>query len=222
MDGRFDRHPWHVTIPRLRRYARERASRLTWAGSHRGPLPGGRQPEDVAHAAIEKVLTGARVWDEAAQPDLAVFLESVVDSEISHLVESWEHRHIRPAAALPAASDDGEPAPDPIAGYPSPAAGPLERVMGGEEARGQEAFAAAFIASVADDPVLKRIVECIVADVVKPGEIAARLGIPISEIYNRRKQLQRRLTAFYEQRSAELTAGEQRLGWFDRGGRRHR
>jgi hypothetical protein len=88
----------------------------------------------VAHAAIEKVLTGARVWDEAAQPDLAVFLESVIDSEISHLVGSWEHRHVRPAAALPGASDDGEPAPDPIAGYPSPAAGPLERVMGGEAA----------------------------------------------------------------------------------------
>lgn len=220
MDERFDRHPWHLTIPRLRRHARERASRLTWSGSYRGPLPGGRQPEDVVNAAIEKVLTGARVWDETAQPDLAVFLESVVDSEISHLVESWEHRHVRPAAALPGSADEDERDADPIAGIPSPAAGPLESVVGGEEARRQDALAAAFIEYVADDPVLKRIVECIMADVVKPGEIAARLGIPISEIYNRRKQLQRRLTAFYEQRSADLTAGEQRIGWFERGGRR--
>jgi len=222
MDDRFERHPWHLTIPRLRRYARERASRLVWAGSYRGPLPGGRQPEDVAHSAIEKVLTGARDWDETAQPDLAVFLETVVDSEISHLVESWEHRHVRPAAALPARADGEEPNPDPIAKVPSPAAGPLEAVVGGEEEKRQDAFAAAFIESVADDPILKRIVECIVADVVKPGEIAVQLGIPILEIYNRRKQLQRRLKAFYLARSADLTAGEQRIRWFDRGERRDR
>ncbi len=220
MDDRFERHPWHLTIPRLRRYARERTSRLVWAGSYRGPLPGGRQPEDVAHAAIEKVLTGARVWDETVQPDLVIFLESVVDSEISHLVESWEHRHIRPAAALATAPDSEEPNLDPISRAPSPAAGPLETVVEGEEELRQNAFAAAFIDAVSDDPVLRRIVECIVADIVKPGEIAALLGIPISEIYNRRKQLQRRLTVFYAKRSAELTAGEQRLGWFEGGERR--
>lgn len=207
MDERFDRHPWHLTIPRLRRYARERADRLTWAGIRRGPLPGGRTPEDVVHSAIEKVLTGVRSWDPAIQPDLELFLASVVDSELSHLVESWEHRHVRPAAALPAAGDDPDRAvQDPIQDTPSPAAGPAEAAARREEADRQEAFAAAFVASMADDPMLQRIVECIVADVVKPGEIAQRLGIPVTEVYNRRKQLQRRLTAFYQDRNATRPA----------------
>ncbi len=213
MDDRFDRHPWHLTLPRLRRYARERASRLTWSGVRQDPLPGGRLPEDVAHAAIEKVLTGKRAWDPAAQPDLNLFLESVVDSELSHLVESWEHRHVRPAAALPVSGDDPDVAArDPIAEAPSPGSGPAEAASRREEAGRQEAFAAAFIASVSDDPVLKRIVKCIVADVVKPGEIAERLGIPVTEIYNRRKQLQRRLTDFYREWNATRPPDERGPG----------
>lgn len=213
VDDRFDRHPWHLTIPRLRRYARERADRLTWSGVRHGPLPGGRLPEDVVHTAIEKVLTGTRAWNPSVQPDLDLFLESIVDSELSHLVESWEHRHVRPAAALPAAGDgpDGT-GRDPIGEAPTPAAGPAEAAVRREEAVRQEAFAAEFIASVGDDPVLKRIVECIIADVVKPGEIAERLGIHVTEVYNRRKQLQRRLTDFYREWNATRPPDERGPG----------
>ncbi len=215
MDERFDRHPWHLTIPRLRRYAREKASRLIWAGFRRGPLPGGRLPEDVVSTAIEKVLSGARAWDPVREPDLDTFLESVVDSELSHLVESWEHRHVRPAAALPVPDD--RPDHDPLADIPSPAAGPLDTAISREERARRHEFFDMFHASLADDAVLQRIVACIHDDVVKPGEIATRLGIPVTEVYNRRKQLQRRLTAYYAEwnaaRPAEESKGPGRKRW---------
>ena len=207
---RIDRHPWHLTIPRLRRYARARAARLVWGGMRRGPLPGGVQPEDVVHTAIEKLLTGVRAWDPARDPDLDRVLESVVDSEISHLVGSWEHRHVRPSAALPVPAD--RPEADPLEHVSSPALGPAEQVERREEDRGHVDFYSAFHATLADDPILQRIVACINEDVVKPGEIAGRLGIPVSEIYHRRKQLQRRLVAFYQDWNTTRPADDWRPG----------
>jgi hypothetical protein len=147
----------------------------------------------VVGIVIEKVLTGVRTWDPVRNPDLDAFLESVVDSELSHLVESWEHRHVRTAAAFSAPEQLGQE----IGQGSSSADGPLEKAVAGEEAIRRAEFFDSFHASLADDPVLQGIVACIHEDVVKPGEIAVRLGIPVTEIYNRRKQLQRRLTAFY-------------------------
>src|ERR1043166_1746836 len=204
----IDRHPWHVTLPRLRRYAAERTGRLTWAGFRRGPLPGVRQVDDVVNTAIEKVLTGIRIWDPYREPDLALFLESVVDSEVSHLIESWDHRHIRPAAALPRDAEREEE--DLLVRVPSPAPGPAEALDAREGARRQDDFFKGFRDTLIDDPLLCRIVEAIHEDVVKPGEIAARLGIPVAEIYNRRKQLQRRLTDFYQKWNAARSAED---GW---------
>lgn len=208
---RLERHPWHLTLTRLRRYAKDRAARLTWSGFRRGPLPGGRQSEDVVGTAIEKVLTGVREWDPAQHPDLDLFLESVVDSEISHLVEGWDHRHIRPVAALPR-DPDREEEEDAVAAAPSAAPGPAEGLLQREREREGDDFYRSFHATLTDDSVLQRIVECIEADVVKPGEIAERLGIPVTEIYNRRKQLQRRLTDFYQGWNAKRSPADRGTG----------
>jgi len=71
---------------RLTAYASWKARTLRWRLG-REPLPPGRTAEDVAADAIVKVLSGERAWEPQRGPLLA-YLRGVVDSLISHAVET--------------------------------------------------------------------------------------------------------------------------------------
>src|SRR5437868_14422299 len=92
---RLDQHPWEDTIPRLELYASKKIKSLYWQGIRNGPMPGGREVEDVVGQAIYKVVEHERRWDPTKYPDLYLYLVNVVDSEISHLVESWDNRNLQ-------------------------------------------------------------------------------------------------------------------------------
>jgi RNA polymerase sigma factor (sigma-70 family) len=190
----LEQHHWETTIPRLVKYALDKTRRLYWQGKLGGDLPGGQQAEDLVEEAIEKVRSGERKWNPYDQPDLYEYLRSVIDSLISHLVNSRENRVV--IRLVP--NDDDK---DPINRFPDRAATPLDRLLQEEREASSERWFWGFHSSLADDPPLQRYIECIYEypTNIKPSAIAEQLGITLAEIYNLKKRLKRRLTKYLAQ-----------------------
>jgi len=195
----LDRHPWEETLPLLVEYARKRIGFRWWGGLTDGRLPGGREATDVVYGAIEKVLSGTRGWNPVVQPDLVQHLKNVVESDLNHLAVGFENRRVMTEAVLDARVAETRPEGF-LAGVPSGTPTPPEAAVRREEERAAKEFSDAFLATLDDDPAMRKVVACIFDGVVKPAEIAARVGIAPTEIYNMRKRLQRRLVLFYEYR----------------------
>ena len=176
---------WGEILERLTYHALCKLSRLRWRGVANGPAPGGIQPEDLAATAIELVLLGKRTWDEATQPDLAKFLMGVVDSRISSLVGSLENRKSRRLS--PPGAGEESAAVDDFADWGADAA---NLVVRREE---QEAFRTAALKAIEGDEQAFQVFECLEADITKPADIAAYLGVSVEEIYNVQKRLRRKL-----------------------------
>lgn len=139
---------------------------------------GGVSAEDVAQEAILSVVEGRREWPEDVEP--MPFFRGVVDSLVSHLAEKAENR-LRSSASC--ATDGDESSHDP------PAEGdlePLEIVVEQEEA---DQFRA-LVAKVAErEPLASGMLDCAIAGLSKPCEMAELLETPVSEIYRVKKRL---------------------------------
>jgi len=183
----FERHPWEDAIPRLVKYALDRIRRLKWQGAQGGE-PFGRAAEDFVFIAIQKVLSGERSWDPQRYPDLTIHLMGIIKSEISHFVESQENRCIRTEATLNSNTKEG-----PIDNTPSSIPSPREALINAELEKEAEEFLWGFLDFLSDDQPLTKMVECIVYGFAKPRDVAEALRVDISEVYNMRKQLRRRL-----------------------------
>jgi hypothetical protein len=194
----LEQHSWEETIPRLELYALRKARRLYWQGMMDGNMPTGQEVADVVLEAIEDILTGKRSWDPSKQPDLFAYLRSIIDSKLSHLVESWTNRYVRTESVLSAEDDNATGTPSPLVQFSAPTPSPAEMVLHAEEERLAEAFFWGFYEYLSDEPLLQQVIECIDDD-LKPADMAAHLGVPPKEIYNIRKRLQRRLTEYQAQ-----------------------
>jgi DNA-directed RNA polymerase specialized sigma24 family protein len=199
----LEEHPWEDTIPRLVLYAIRKAKRLYWQGIMNGHMPGGREAQDVVQDAIEDVLNGRRFWNPVSQPDLFAHLRSIVDSKLSHLVESMEHRSVRSESALGARNEDA-PGLTSLAELPASGASPFETLVQAEA----EDFFWGFYELLADEPLLQKVIEWIDAGIDRPADIAVHLGVPPREIYNARKRLQRRLNDYRAQRAQKSLPGK--------------
>ena len=192
----LEKHPWEVTLPLLVGYAQARTRHRWWGGLTDGRLPGGKEAVDVAYEAVEKTLSGTRGWDPAVQPDLVQHLKNVIESDLHHLAVGFENRRVLTEAVL-----DGRAADPAPGGFLSqvPGAGPTpaEAAIRREEEREARAFADAFLATLEHEPLLRSVVQCIFDGVVKPAEVAARIGASPTGVYNVRKRLQRKLLVFY-------------------------
>lgn len=194
----LEAHPWDETIPRLLAHAAGKAKRLFWRGIYGGNLPEGKEIQDIVSQAIEKVFSGQRQWDPDTNPDLLLFLRSVIDSDLSHLADSWDNGAMR-SASMANSADDGDCSEQEISiidRFPSPTATPEEEVLQHEDEARCEAFFWGFYGALSDKPTLQQIVECIYDDILKPADIAQKLGLPVNDIYNASKQLTRRLKEY--------------------------
>jgi hypothetical protein len=81
---------WGNLLKGLHVHARKRVSRLCWKFGP-GRLPDAMGVEDLVSEAVQKTLSGVRSWDSRRTPELRLFLESVLDSDIHHLVTSLAH-----------------------------------------------------------------------------------------------------------------------------------
>ncbi|UCG71017.1 MAG: DsbA family protein [Thermoplasmata archaeon] len=194
---------WDQVIPRLVEYARARIRIRIWAGRKDGPLPGGKEAEDMVYEAIEKTLDGRRAWDARAHPDLEAYLRDVIESDLNHLAVGFENRRFLPASQVGFTMIDDEPVPL-VERVPSPVPGPQADLELDDERREALAFRDAFIQSLGDEPELAVVVRHIIEGVERPAELAEKAGVPAKDIYNMRKRLQRRLLEFYGKWSQTL------------------
>lgn len=84
---RLDEHDWNGSIIRLAAYV---TVLCRFAGEQ--GIPGGLEPEDIVIEAIEKVYAGVRKWDPQQDPDLHLYLKSVVKSILSNRFNLADNR----------------------------------------------------------------------------------------------------------------------------------
>lgn len=104
---------WAELQEDLNRYAERRVRRKKWKSG--AFMPKGYEPADIVAVAITKTFNavlgqedkehgGFRHWYEERHPELVDHLRDAIDSEISKLTKSHEHRNTNYSAEL--ASDD--------------------------------------------------------------------------------------------------------------------
>jgi len=84
---RLDQHDWEGSIIKLTAYV---ITLCRFAGGQ--DIPGGIEPEDIVMEAIEKIYTGVRKWDPDKDPDLHLYLKSVVKSILSNRFNLADNR----------------------------------------------------------------------------------------------------------------------------------
>ncbi len=82
---------WKYIYPNLVSYADLITKKYYWKSS-KTDLPKGYEPKDLAKDAIQSIYEGRRKWDYITTPDLLKHLKSIVDSKVSHLLDTAEHR----------------------------------------------------------------------------------------------------------------------------------
>jgi hypothetical protein len=172
-----------------------------------GHMPNGKEAADIVQEAIEDLLTGKRSWDPVVQPDLFVHLRSIVDSKLSHLVESAENQHVYSDATLTAEDDRGQKGSF-LARLPNTDSSLPDALVKAEEERQAEEFFWGFHTFLANEPLLQQVIECIFDGDDKPTEMANRLGVAPKDMYHIRKKLQRRLTDYHNLRGRESLPGK--------------
>ena len=171
--GRLHKQDWKVIILRLTAHAAYKVERLRWQTGKKD-LPGGRQVKDLAMEAIKMVWTGERKWNPDKQPDLLKHLKSIVNSVVSHLVESAEHtqRDILKEELEEGAFDP----PD------DSAASPLDEVIAAN-------VFGKLRSEVKSDEDLELVLYCIEEGMSKPSDIADTLRISVERVYKAKKKL---------------------------------
>jgi hypothetical protein len=178
---------WETTIEQLTLYASGRMSRLYWRGlplRTGGAVPGGLGPDDMAAEAIVDVIDGRRVWDSSAEPDFLCFLRSVVDSKVSHLVESLENRRTRRLGGV-----------DPDATAPQRPGKGVDPGTECAEREWEERFRTSIIDAIRGDKLVEGVFQCLEAELTKPAEMAEVLGEDVKDINNAQKRLRRKVEA---------------------------
>ena len=175
-------------LGRLALYAFDRLRHLTWRGAsvrHNGTVPGGSVAQDFVQIAITKALDETRIWNRDKYPTLEHFLRSSIKSEINHLAESLDNVRGRRLAA-PHNITEPEITYEPPGTEPDPLS-----VVADDEWR--QRYRAAVWRALDGDSLLLDLLRCYEAAVTKPGEIAQRLGRPISQIYDALRRFRRKL-----------------------------
>ena len=87
----LDTYDWKSLITILSDYALVKVRKGYWHGG-RVDLPMGNQIEDLVVGAIMKVYSGDRKWHPEKDPELVDYLKSIIDSDVNHLIYSYDHR----------------------------------------------------------------------------------------------------------------------------------
>lgn len=173
-------------------YAIHKVRGKFWRGVWNGQMPGGKLAEDFVHDALNDVMFGKRNWNPDSVPDFFVFLCGVVDSKISHLAEKKENTKEERFVDVDV---EGEPS-----FFENLRDGgvrlPCDEVITTETEDANERLLFALIDFVKDDPLLPKLLECILDGVTSRSEKAQKLGVHPSDITQAQKRLERRLRDF--------------------------
>lgn len=182
-------------IKELGRYALSVSrSKPRWRTDDPMNLPRGETIDSIVSLAFEKVLTGERQWDPDKEPELKKYLMGVIDSLLSHL-----SRH-KDNTAITAMPETAEPPGGQESGWQAqPPADPETALLLREQQQYEAQVVQLLLDTSQDDPVVADIIRTMQAGYAKAGEIAQVLGIPVTEVYNAMKRLDRKIVRTREQ-----------------------
>lgn len=168
---------------RLLDYARALARRKGWRTDK--TLPQGESPESITNEVLRKVLEGQRTWDENKEPSLLNALKGMVKSELGHLFERFETKHVESTEQI--TPDGSERTAD---SFESSDRNPLEEVLQIERTQ---------LEITALDLIRERVegneeLECVfLALHYSDGreEIARETGLPVERVDYLRTKLER-------------------------------
>jgi DNA-directed RNA polymerase specialized sigma24 family protein len=162
--------------------------------------------EDVVQHVIVKTLSGERQWDPEKGP-LEPWLKDQIRSVIDAQYNSAPHRHETQLA------DEIEQDSRPVDSVPQQEASvvatepstPEDQILEEEEAQLVSRQVGLLFQAVEGEPELEQVLDAAmkVSD-PRPRFIAAELGVPVDDIYNRVRRLRRRFYALEQ----EMTDGE--------------
>ncbi len=195
--GRLSAVDWDQITLNLTDYALRKVRRLRWRTARADALPSGRTVEDLAHDAIAKVWSGERSWDPGTQPDLLHHLKGIVDSLVSHLVESPDHLLVRrfPETGEGTEVVDVFPVADPELGrtehLAQQPARPDDALLQKEQREADDELFDALLQEIREDQELEAVIGAIMDGATKPADISAGTGIDVKRIYKLREKLDR-------------------------------
>jgi len=172
-------------LKRLTHHALCKMRSLTWRGAYvarGGSVPGGYEPYDFALDAIQKMFDGTRPWNKERYPTLEKALRATIDSDISHMVQSPENakaRRLTPVGQTAQAYD-----------IPGTEENPLKVVI---DRDWQDRYHKAAMKELEGDEFLKKLFQCLEAEITKPDEIATMLDTTVDEVNNGKKRIRRKL-----------------------------
>ncbi len=201
---------WRAMAQRLTRYSLTASRQLRWRTQNSQELPGGETIGSVVSKAIEKLYTGKRNWDPEKQPNLEKYLQSVIDSLLSHLSTSDDNVIViatpEPGSKDAPDSERGSSQRDPAADWLIPPSRSPEAVLAREQRTALEDRALELLLDeCSEDTVLFAVVEAMMDGYGTPTEISDAKGIEVKDVYNAAKRLDRKL-----ERVRERIALEQR------------
>jgi len=201
---------WENITLELTDYAVMKVKRLRWRTGSYESLPQGKTPDDLAYDAIEKVLSGDRRWNPNKNPNLLNYLKTVVDSLVSHLVESEEHKRVQRLPETKDGVDLEEMLPLDSRLLAHRPKNPEEILL--EKEREKQVWSK-IIEAANGDIELEVLVEALKEDYAKPGEIAQEWQLDVKEVYQSIRKLKRRIAKLEENQeiaNLETSQGQRR------------
>jgi hypothetical protein len=176
--------------------AAEEIKRRRWRGARDGVLPGCLGAEDVAGQVIAEVLEGkGRLTAGLAGPKLTAELGRLVRQKIRLLHRLKEAPRVRSEWEVAPTAERGERASVFSAMHGGAGTG-YEAAVEREEEERREGLRAEFEDFLKGEPELVEVFRCLWAGVMKPAEIARRLGMEEKGVAALRKRLERRVAQF--------------------------
>lgn len=203
---------WKAIGKELVAYAIWKAQNFAWRTGNDDDLAQGFQAEDVARQAIEKVFAGKRAWDPA-RGDLLPYLKGVVDSLMSHMADSLDNT----IQARLAEDEEGKELLD-HAEFHAARNDNFGLLSAHQRSRGtnsdveNERVAKLFAAVQGEDDLMAVLDVVMSSGETKPAQIAAELGIEVTEVNNRLKRLRRVAMNIKRPSSGEDKATRKRMG----------
>lgn len=216
--ARITEDEWKQIAVELSWYALGVSRHLRWRTRNPVELPGGETVGSIVSLAIEKVLKGERSWDPGTHPDLRKYLMDVIDSSLNHLATGADNTllvSLRNEGLEDSSSSLTPDRPAPREEWLSrPAASPETLLLDRERASLEDRALELLIDECEDNPVLKKMLEAMFDGYEKPGEISEAKGIPVKEIYNAAKRLDRKCELIrrrVQQETAKPGIGREKL-----------
>lgn len=182
------------SIEQLGHYAMSVTSQLYWRGVKGAAMPLGEEAQDLVSEGLRLVLRGDRQWDPRAHPDFLKFMRDVIDSLASHRaarVVNREERLLTP--------NEGESDADFLDRKKDKhLSGCASGVVTREEEAENDAWFFALLDEVKHDPLLPRLLGCIMEGMSKRADLAKKLDVPVNDVTQAQKRLDRLLPKFRE------------------------